>query len=231
MLRAALVLNALSFLAGALLLRRIQPVSGLEVRRRVDFSVLADARFLGLIVSAAVFASTVRVLDVALPLLVLDRPGVPAALVAVAVTLNTVLVVVFQHRLSRSIDGVPDARRGLRRAAMFLVGMALVLAVLPGGPPGVVVAGVGVAAVLLTLGEMTESPAWWTLAYEQAPPERSTEYLAAFDLSYALLNIAGPPLLVLVVDRGSTGWLAYAAGVVAALALAYACTRDKELSS
>ena len=229
LLRAALVFNALSFVAGAVLLRRIQPAGEpAEPRRRVDFSVLRDVRFLGLIMSAAVFASTIRVLDVALPLLVLDRPGVPTALVAGAVGLNTVLVIIFQHRLSRSIDTVPAARRGLRRATTFLVGMALALAVLPGGPPAVVVAGVVVAAVLLTLGEMTESPAWWTLAYELAPPGRSTEYLAAFDLSYALLNIAGPPLLVLVVDHGSTGWLAYAAGVVAALALANACIRPKE---
>nr|WP_296074926.1 MFS transporter [uncultured Actinoplanes sp.] len=227
LVRAALIVNAVSFLAGALLLRRIRPARGAaEVRRRVDFSVLRDVRFLGLIVSAAVFASTVRVLDVALPLLVLARPGVPSAMVAAAVTLNTVLVVVLQHRLSRSIDGVAAARRGLRRATIFLVGMALVLAALPGGPPAIVMGGVVAAAVLLTLGEMTESPAWWTLAYEQAPRERTTEYLAAFDLSYALLNIAGPPLLVLVVGHGSTGWAAYAAGVVAALALAHACIRE-----
>jgi MFS family permease len=232
LLRVALLLNALSFVAGALLLRRIRPPRGrVEVRPRMDFSVLRDVRFLGLIVAAAVFASTVRVLDVALPLIVLDRPGVPAALVAGAVLLNTVLVVVFQHRVATSIDDVPAARRGLRRATVFLTGMALVLAVLPAGPPAVVVAAVGIAALLLTLGEMTESPAWWTLAYEQAPPGRSTEYLAAFDLSYALLNIAGPPLLVLVAAHGSIGWPLYAAAVIGAAALAHACTLDKEHSA
>src|SRR4051794_25375898 len=53
LLRAALLLNALSFLAGALLLRWIQPARGrVEVRPPVDFAVLRDARFLGLILSA-----------------------------------------------------------------------------------------------------------------------------------------------------------------------------------
>jgi hypothetical protein len=63
---------------------------------------------------------------------------------------------------------------------------------------------------MLTLAEMTESPAWWTLAFEMAPRDLSNEYLAAFDLNEAVLNILGPPLMAFIVGAGTIGWVGYA---------------------
>jgi hypothetical protein len=232
-LRMALVANGLSFVVGALLLMRIRPRTGSAagdpraVGRRMDFSVLRDVRYLGLIACAAVFASTVRVLDVALPLFVLREAGVPLGIVAGIVTLNTLLVVMLQHRFSRWVTDPPSALRALRWSALSLAAMAVVLALLPGRPAAVVAVGLTLAGLLLTIGELTESPAWWTLSFSFAPAGRSSEYLAAFDLNYALLNILGPPLLIVVVEHGTAGWLGYACAVAAATQLAHLWARRR----
>jgi MFS family permease len=224
LLRLALVANGLSFLGCALLLSSIRVAAAPAARTSLDFSVLRDGRYAALIGAAAVFATTFTVLTVALPLLVV-RVGVPAFVVPVVVTLNTVLVVLLQNRFARRTTDVPSGLRALRRSAVFLVAMALLLAVVPARPAALAVAVIAVAGLVLTFAEMTESPAWWALSYELAPPGRSDEYLAAFDVNYAALAIAGPPLLVLVVERGAAGWLGYAAVVLAALAVTHIVLR------
>ena len=68
------------------------------------------------------------------------------------------------------------------------------------------------------LGVLLESPSWWTVSYELAPTDRKNEYLAAFDLSWALIAIAGPAAMAGIVASGAFGWLFY--GVVLAVAAA-----------
>ena len=68
------------------------------------------------------------------------------------------------------------------------------------------------------IGELLESPSWWTVSFELAPAGRRNEYLAAFDLSWALVAIAGPAAMAGIVALGSAGWVLY--GLVLLLAAA-----------
>jgi MFS family permease len=224
---AAMVVNALSFLAGAALLSRIRPRGGAVVPgRRMDFSVLRDVGYLVLCAAATAFASSQLVLTVALPLLVVRTGNVAPAVVAAVVIGNTVLVVLLQYRFARPARAVGGALRGLRRATGCFAVMAALLALAQGAPAGLATLAVALAGLFLTVGEMLESPAWWTLSYELAPAGRTDEYLAAFDLNFAALNIVGPPVLVLVVYRGWPGWTGYVLGMMAATAVAHAVVRS-----
>lgn len=126
--------------------------------------------------------------------------------------INTVLVVVFQVRFSSRLDSVDRAVRAIRRSALAFAAMAGLLALTAHASALVAVGLVGIAALALTLGELLESPSWWTLSMLLAPAERKNEYLAAFDLCWALVGIAGPTLMTVVVSSGSAGWIGY--GVV-----------------
>lgn len=143
-------------------------------------------------------------------------------MVAVVLAINTIVVVVMQHRFSKYSETVNGALRSLRLSALAFSLMALVFAFAAdlGGWP--VIAAILVIGFLLTFGEMLESPAWWTLSFEFAPKGRSDEYLAAFDLCFAALNIAGPPAIVLLVEHGSIGWFAYLAAVAVATTYVHA---------
>jgi hypothetical protein len=84
-----------------------------------------------------------------------------------------------------------------------------------------------VAGVFLTLGELTEQPAWWNLSYAAAPVNRRTEYLAAFDVNLGLMNIAGPPALLAASHAGAWGWLAICAALAIALAVTWALVPNR----
>ncbi|HYY12365.1 MAG TPA: MFS transporter [Kineosporiaceae bacterium] len=214
-LRAGLVANAASFVFGAFCVARVDPGRAPVEDARIDWSVLRDGNYLGLTLCAAVFGSSMMVLDVGLPLWVLRNTNIPRWSVATVVVVNTTLVILLQYRVARRVETVPLARRALYCSAAAFAVTASMFAVTPGLSAYVALAVLVLAAVTLTAGEMLESPSWWTLAYELAAAERKSEYLAAFDMSWAVLNIAGPALMAVVVAGGSTGWLGYAALLVA----------------
>jgi MFS family permease len=209
-LRGALVFNGLSFLVSAWCMASLHPQRMVEPPERMDWSVLRDAQYLSLAVLAGLFASSVLVLDIALPLWVLGHHDLPGATVAVVAMLNTAMVVLFQYRFSRDAETVPQSVSMLRWSVLAFMATCGLLIV--SGWAGAVLgtAAIITAGIMLTLAEMTESPAWWTLAFEMAPRDLSNEYLAAFDLNEAVLNILGPPLMAFIVGAGTIGWVGYA---------------------
>jgi MFS family permease len=226
-LRLALLANGVSFLAGAWWVATLRPQRRAEVPERTDWSVLRDWEYLGLICCAAVFGSSLVVLDVGIPLWTLQHDNVPTWTTAAFVIMNTLLVVLLQVRFAKRVDKVPAARRGIKVSALAFCVMAVLLALTPWAPTPVAVALVGAAAVALTFGELLESPSWWTVSYELAPAGRKDEYLAAFDLSWAFIGIAGPGAMAGIVTLGSSGWLLYGLALVLAAACGTALVRRR----
>ncbi|MEV7010664.1 MFS transporter [Streptosporangium sp. NPDC051022] len=215
-LTAALLANAVSFVVSAWCVSRVRPRRPPEIPDRVDFSVLRDWEYLGLIISAAVFGSSLIVLDVALPLWVLAHGNIPRPMTAVVVVVNTVLVILLQYRVSKGIDTLRQATRSIGRSAAAFAAMAAILALTPMVSSPVAVVSLLFVALALTFGELLESPSWWTISYRLAPAERKNEYLAAFDLSWAMVAIAGPAGAAVLVSQGSAGWIGYAVLLVGA---------------
>ncbi|WP_194892146.1 MFS transporter [Catenulispora pinisilvae] len=217
-LRLALLVNAASFLLGALWIGRLRLLRAGVLPERTDWSVLHDVEYLGLIACAAVFGSSLVVLTVGLPLWVMRYPQIPSWTTGCVVLVNTALVVVFQVRFSRRLDTVDRAVRAIWRSALAFAAMAGLLALTAHAPALLAVALIGIAALTLTMGELLESPSWWTLSMLLAPANRRNEYLAAFDLCWALVGIFGSALMTVVVSAGPAGWLCYGAALLAAAA-------------
>lgn len=216
-LRGAVIAEAIALVASAGLVAQLSPRTRPPRPERLDWSVLSDGRYLGLIATATVFTSSLAVLDVGLPLWVMKHPGIPLWTVAVVVMVNTVLVILFQHAISARITTVPRALRALRISTAGFVAMAGLIALTIWTAAWLSVALLLLGAVALTVGEMLESPSWWTLSYELAPPARKDEYLAAFDLCFGVMGIVGPMAMALVVAGGVAGWAGYAGVLVVAL--------------
>jgi MFS family permease len=204
LLRLALLLNAASFLVGAFCVSRQRTTRPTEPPGRTDWSVLRDMRYGGLVLCAAAFGNSLVVLDVGLPLWALRHPGsVPAWTVPLLVLVNTALVVLLQCRFAQEVNGVPSALRRLRFSTLaFCLMCGLVAPTAHTGTAGAVLL-LLIAGVLLTFSELTESPSWWSLSYELAPERRRTEYFSAFDLSWAVVGMAGPAEMVPVVSGGT----------------------------
>ena len=179
-----------------------------------------DLRYAALTVTSTVFALSIVLLDIGIPLWIVRRTTAPHLLVGVVLVINTLLVVLFQVRGARGSETVAGSLALLRRSA---VAFALFCACFAfAGRVGAVAAGalIVLGAVVLTVGEMLESPAWWTISFELAPAESRTEYLGVFSLNYEIVAILGPALMAVLVEAGTGGWIVLALAFVAAAGLA-----------
>ena len=184
-------------------------------RRRVP--ALRDPWYVGLMLTSVVFALSLVLLQIGIPLWVAKRTDAPHALAGVVLVVNTLLVVLLQVRAAKGSETVTGAMKLLRTSAVgFAVCCGLFAAAGRLDPVSASIAIVA-AAVALTWGEMLESAAWWTVSFELAPADRRAEYLGVFSLNYEIVFIAGPTLMAILVNSGLAGW-----GVLAALFLAAA---------
>jgi len=165
-------------------------------------TVLKDTRYLRLVATnlSFVFASTV--LSVLLAVYAVDTLDVGAWIVGVIVVLNAVMVALLQTLASRWIE----ARRPvtvlvlalLCNAAAFAVfGTLLVL------PGWAVIAGMLIAMVLYTVGEMLSSPPTSELSVVMAPEHLRGRYLGVYQLSWSVGGAAAPALLTALLEGGA----------------------------
>jgi MFS family permease len=206
---AAAGLNALTFALAAVLIARLPatPPAPRHGERRYAAG-LRNLRYVLLMVLSTVYALTLVLLDVGIPLWIVTRTGAPRAVAGIVLTVNTVLVVLLQVRVAKGIDTPAAAVRGLRRATgCFALAFGCIALA---GPVPAVLATVAIlgGAVLLTFGEMLESSSWWTVSYELAPAASRTEHLAVFSLNYPLAATIGPALITTVIAHGWVGWCA-----------------------
>ncbi|MEU8927433.1 hypothetical protein AB0D10_42065 [Kitasatospora sp. NPDC048545] len=148
------------------------------------------------------------VLLVLLPVWVVTRTSLPAAIVAGLLAVDTVLTVLPQlgfsrtERLTHRLDAV------LLAAAGFLVAACAAFPAAAHLSGAWAVAGCAAAVALLTVGENLHAVAGWQLSFDLAPADRRTEYMAVFNLGLGLQNVVGPALMTsLVLGAGPTGWL------------------------
>ncbi len=203
----AFVFDAGSFFASAALVSRLPAAPDRRrAERRTMPRLVLDPRYLGLSVLAALFSLTMTIFEIALPLSLSLRSHFPGWLFGASLAANALLVLLFQQRLAANAGTLSSARRAVAMSAVCLAGGCLALALNDTNtkaPAAVVLCGVA----LLTAGEMLESAGFWTISHAMASPARRAEYLAAFDMGFPLLRVAGPPLAAWIGVMGAAGWI------------------------
>ncbi|MEU6064797.1 MULTISPECIES: MFS transporter [Streptomyces] len=206
--------NAVSYLLAALTLIPLPPLPPRPRPAGVSKKpALKDVPFVLLTLLNGLLGINGIILTLALPLMIVSGHGIPKALAGLFVTVNTLLVVVFQVRLSRGADTVEGGARAQRRAGVFLalscVGIAAAAAVHTPAPAIVLLV---VAVLLLTAGELLAMAGSWGISYGLAPDHARGEYLGVYALGMAFAETVGPAATAtLGVGEGAPGWLAIAA--------------------
>lgn len=226
------VVNAVSFAAGAVLALMIryshtppaaaeEPTTGegAETTGRADRSgaAIRNLPFVAAAACSGILAMHVSVLFVAMPLWVVAGGDGPTWLVGALLTVNTILAVLLQVRLSQSSSTLDGTVQAARRSGWFLAA-ACALLMVSGVVGTVTFVGVLLAVtVLVTIAELLQSASSWGIAYAVAPEERIGDYQGVFGMSLSAQALIGPGLTVyLGVEHGPYGWLAL--GVIVLLA-------------
>lgn len=229
-LDAVVIANSLSFLVAAWQVRRA--TAGAAVNAVTDASSGTSSgaggpgrgevgahwrgrRFLLVTAGCAALALLFPLFNVEIPLWLTTRTSAPTVTVSALFLLNTALVVVFQARVTRWATGIRNGVRAGVVAGVCIIACCGVLAVLPGLAAWAATAGFVLAALLVTLGEMNQGSAAWTLSFGLSRPEDRTQALAVFNLGQAAAFVLGPALCTFVVGWAGRAGFAVLAGIVA----------------
>jgi MFS family permease len=181
--------------------------------------VLRDVRYLAVTALNGVISLQYWVLPIAVPLWVASRTAAPRGVLSVLLTLNTVLVVLFQTRAVRGAETVGSAAASVRRAGFVFLAGLLLLAAAGGVPSGPAVALLVAGAAVHTLGELWHAAGTFELSYGLAPPHAHGQYQGVFTLGTGAAEAVAPAVLVAAcIGLGPAGWLLL--GLVFAVAAA-----------
>ncbi|MFD0276153.1 MFS transporter [Kitasatospora sp. NPDC127111] len=154
------------------------------------------------------------VLNVGLPLWLINHTTAPHAFVPAFLVINTVLVVVLQLWVSARAEGPYRAAAAVGLYGVAMPAACLVLAFGTGGGAWSASAALLVAAALVTAAELLRSVSSWELAVSLAPDRARASYLGVAGMSQSIQKSAGPLLLTgAVMAAGPAGWLGLGAAV------------------
>lgn len=231
---AAIVANAVSFLAYAAAVLRLPPVPpSASSRPAAPRTAFRDLPFLALTAICGCLTLCWGLMSAGLPLWIAGHTHAPHALAGIIILISSVAIAGLQIRFSR---GVTTPWAGSRAALRSGVSLAVCcgLTAMAAGPGALVAVALLLAATIAqVLGELWFVAASWALSVPLMAADRPAEYQGVFATGEAVAIMLAPALMTaVVVPGGPSAWLALglafaAVGATARPAVAWAHrTRD-----
>ncbi|WP_067140648.1 MFS transporter [Microtetraspora malaysiensis] len=216
-------MDAASFLAAALVLRRLPavavpaapaPGTAPVVAAGPKLAVLRDRPYALVTFLNMIMMLYMPLLSLVLPLWIVGHTAAPHWTVSALLVVNTASVVLFQVRVARGVTGLRTASRFVRRSGVVMLAACAVFALSATGASATGASAWTAVAVLLAgaalqaIGEMTLSAGAWEIGFGLAPSDKQGQYQGFFGSGAAIARMLGPLLLTtLVMGHGTPGWL------------------------
>jgi len=204
-----LLLNAISYLAAALILRG-HPHAAPIPRASTGpvWIVFRDRPYVVVTILMAAMAVQYSILDVGIPLWVDNYTNAPNWIISVLFVINTGMVVVLQVTVSRRVETVALASRVIATSgAVFFVACAL-FAVAADRSVGVAVALLLLGTVMHGVGELMQAAAQFCLSQELASGRAQGQYQGLASTGFSLSTMLAPAVITLLpIALGPIGWL------------------------
>ncbi|MFJ9415172.1 MULTISPECIES: MFS transporter [unclassified Streptomyces] len=199
--------SAASWAAGAALVLFLPRAAPARSAAGPRWLALRDRPYLLLTALDGIMAMQYRVLTAAVPLWLVEETSAPRWSVSGVMLVNTALVVLFQVRMSRSIDTARTGGVAFRRAGFAFLAACVLLSVLSGLPPGLTLTLLLAAVVVHTLGELWQVAGGFEISFALAPSHAVGQYQGLFGMGSGLGVALGPVVLItLCVEWGMPGW-------------------------
>lgn len=209
--RIAVVAVAGTYLTSGLMTLGLPSVPAQPARRGPRLVVLRDRPYLTLVVLDGILSMHNLLLDVVLPLWVIERTSAPRWIVAAVLLINTIAVVLLQVRASHGTDEVSGAAHAVRVGGLFVALGCLAFAFSNGSDAIAASLLLMLGAALHVYGEIRQSSGSWGISFGLAPEDAHGQYQGTYAMASDIGKILGPGLLVwLAISLGRGGWLAMA---------------------
>ena len=194
-----------------------------------DRRALRNRGYVAMSVLGGVLATHQVLLNVVIPLWLVEETDAPRVLLAWLFGTNTVMAVLLQVAAARGITTVADSLRAQRRGAFFFVLSCGIVLVTHDTVGWVTIALVWLGHVTVTGAELFNSAGEWGLQAELSDPERRGEYQGVSQLGYTLGSVWAPALYTfLAMEWGTPGWVLIAVIVLVAAVLIHPAARAAE---
>lgn len=195
----------------------------------VGGSALRNHGFLAASVFDGVLATHQVLLNVVIPLWLVEETDAPRVLLAWLFGTNTVLAVLLQVPAARGVSDVRTSVRAERRGAFCFVLSCLIVLVTHDTTGWVTIALVWLGHITVTGAELFQSAGQWGIQAELSDPRLRGEYQGVANLGNTLGSVWAPALYTfLAMTWGAAGWLLIAAIICTAAVLIAPATRAAE---
>lgn len=192
-------------------------------------SALRNRGYVAMAVLGGILGTHQVLLNVVIPLWLVEETDAPRVLLAWLFGTNTVMAVLLQVAAARGITTVADSLRAQRRGAFFFMLSCGIVLVTHDTVGWVTIVLVWVGHVTVTGAELFQSAGEWGLQAELSDPERRGEYQGVSQLGYTLGTVWAPAAYTfLAMEWGARGWLVIAAIVLVAAVLIHPASRAAE---
>jgi MFS family permease len=168
-------------------------------------------------------------LNVVIPLWLVEETDAPRVLLAWLFGTNTVLCIFLPMAAARGVRDVSTALRATRISGLFFVGSCLITLFTHDTVGWLTIALVWLGHVTVTGAELFDSAGEWGLQAELSDPARRGEYQGVSQLGYTLGSVWAPAAYTfLAMEWGTPGWLVIAAIVLLAAVGVHPAARAAE---
>jgi hypothetical protein len=173
-----------------------------------------------------VFWTNQVLLNIVIPLWLVEETDAPRVLLAFLFGTNTVMCIFLPMVAARGVADVPTALRAVRVSSTFFVVSCLITLATHDTVGWVTIALVWLGHVTVTGAELYLSAASWSFEAELMDPRQRGAYQGASELSGTLGRVWAPALYTfLAMNWGATGWLVIAGIIVVATIGVHPSTR------
>lgn len=156
-------------------------------------------------------------LQIVIPLWLVEETDAPRILLALLFGTNTVMCIFLPMAAARGVRDVTTALRAVRLSSAFFVVSCLITLITHDTVGWITIALVWLGHITVTGAELYFSAASWSFESELSDPDRRGEYQGAANLGGTLGYVWAPALYTfLAISWGPNGWLVIAAIVIAA---------------
>ncbi|MFB9313746.1 MFS transporter [Nocardioides plantarum] len=192
-------------------------------------AALRNPGFVVLSLCNGVLQSNQVLLNVVVPLWLVERTDAPHQLLAWLFGTNTVLAVCLQVRASRGSETVAGALRAVRWSGWAFVLSCLVISITHETVGWVSIALIWVGHVTITGAELWQSAASWGFASELSDHRRLGDYQGVWGMGGQVESIIFPALFTfLALEWGPPGWAVIAVIAVTAAVVSHPAARAAE---
>ena len=205
--RALFLGNAASCLIGAALLSRLpkyEPLPG--AHEESPFAALKDRAFVGYTVLSGAMFMQYMVIALLLPVWVVFHTHAPRWSVSAVVIINTIMVVLFQVRVGKTVQTIRQGGAAFRRAGVIFLVSCSAMGLAAGLPAWSALLLLAAAVIVHTYGELWQSSAQYALDFGLAPPHAQGQYQGLVGMGNFAGQALSPFILIgLVLSGGRLG--------------------------